>query len=249
MNGVPWWFMDGQPLRSVDPTGCWRRRCRVRGCWAASVHFASTVQEPRTLPGAPATRSSPPPRARRQPDLVGGVSADGVRPMRDDCTHVDATWHRGGADGEVSTCSDRLLEETRSSSGRPCGGPLRRKRGGLGTGVETTRPSLRPLSSGQVLDVALRRSSGLSRIRGRAAGLGATARARGRCALRESGSVRVELPVGRGVGLQTVDVLTPRSSLGASVEHIPEQASPSRHELLLVCGTAASRPVDDRFSP
>jgi 2-dehydropantoate 2-reductase len=46
MNGVPWWFLGGTPLRSVDPDGAIAAaipRHRVLGC---VVHLAGTVSEP-----------------------------------------------------------------------------------------------------------------------------------------------------------------------------------------------------------
>jgi 2-dehydropantoate 2-reductase len=46
MNGVPWWFLDGTPLRSVDPDGTIASAIPRRQVLGCVVHFASTVPEP-----------------------------------------------------------------------------------------------------------------------------------------------------------------------------------------------------------
>jgi 2-dehydropantoate 2-reductase len=46
MNGVPWWFLDGTPLRSVDPDGTIAAAIPRRQVLGCVVHLASTMPEP-----------------------------------------------------------------------------------------------------------------------------------------------------------------------------------------------------------
>ncbi len=46
MNGVPWWFVDGAPLASVDPAGGSPPRCRSARYWAAWSTPPAAVEEP-----------------------------------------------------------------------------------------------------------------------------------------------------------------------------------------------------------
>jgi len=46
MNGVPWWFLDGEPLDSVDPGGRVRALAAPERTLGGVVHLSAAAQEP-----------------------------------------------------------------------------------------------------------------------------------------------------------------------------------------------------------
>ncbi len=93
MNGVPWWFMDGAPLASVDPGGAIAAalpRAQVLGC---VVHLSSSCPRPgvvrlgfgnRLIVGEPDASASPRLRAVTHLLAAAGFAAEPSTQIRQD---------------------------------------------------------------------------------------------------------------------------------------------------------------------